>query len=193
MNKHLRNYVRRQREAKGIRLGTLTEMLGYKNRNRCCRLILRFEREGIVTEEFFMKLIHALQLEEDEIHEAMEKDRSEWEAWANEPVPMEMIVRYIAAVYVRHSLPADVTTQEKAEAWARQFAREKQLRVCLVLNRRESLWIREDGEIMGKTFAQPGVPNIPYATLGGKKKFLFHGSGDALTPVVLKEPYTVSL
>lgn len=188
MNKYLRNYVRRQRETKGIRLGTLCEMLGYKNRNRCCRLILQFEREGIVTEEFFMKLFHALQLDEDEIHETMEKDRAEWEAWANEPVPMEMIVRYVAAVYVRHSLPSDTMTQEEAEAWARQFARDKHLRVCLVLNRRESLWIREDGEIMGKTFAQPGVPNVPYTTLGGKKKFLFYGSSEALPPVVRKDP-----
>jgi hypothetical protein len=51
MNKHLRNYVRQQRERKGIRLGPLAETIGLKNRNKGARLILQFEREGACTVE----------------------------------------------------------------------------------------------------------------------------------------------
>jgi hypothetical protein len=189
MNKHLRNYVRRQRELKGIRLGPLAETLGYKNRgkNRGCRLILEFEREGIVTEEFLMKLIHALQLDEDEINEAMEKDRVEWEEWANEPVPMQMILTPLLAVNILRALPPEITTSEEAENYARDHAKKKGCRVCLVLSRRESLWIGDDGEVKCRSHAKRGVPNIPYATVGGRRKFLFDVSGGALTPVVLKE------
>lgn len=187
MNKHLRNYVRRQRELKGIRLGPLAEMVGYKNRGKGAQRILEFEREGIVTDDFLIKLVRALELNEDEVSEAMAQDLAEWEEWVNEPVPMRMIVRIMATVYCPKPLPEDVTTADEAEAYARRFAREKHHRVCLALNRRDSVWIGADGEIERRTQAQPGLPNIPYTTLGGARKFLFDVGGGALTPVVLKE------
>ena len=118
---------------------------------------------------------------------AMDRDRADWEAWADEPVPMQMIVRLMAAVYSPHPLPAHVTTAEEAEAYAREFAKERGHRVCLALNRRESVWIGRDGHIEGRTQARPGLPNIPYATLGGRRKFLLDFSKGAMTPVVLKE------
>lgn len=187
MNKHLRDYVRQQREFKGIRLGPLAEMVGYKNRSKGGQRISAFERYGHITNDFLIKLIRALELDEDKVSEAMAKDLAEWEEWANEPVPMRMIVRLMATVYCPHPLPQDVTTAEEAEAYARRFAKENNHRVCLALNRRESLWIGADGEIEGRTQARPGLPNIPYVTLGGQRKFLFDVSGGAIKPVVLKE------
>lgn len=187
MNKHLSDYVSQQRQLKGIRLGPLAEMLGYKNRSKGAQRILAFERGGEITDDFLIKLIRALDLDENEVSEAMNKDLAEWEEWLNEPVPMRMIVRIMAAVYCPHSIPESITTVEDAEAYARQFAKEKRLRVCLALNRRESVWIGADGEIEGRTYAEPGIPNIPYTTLGGTQKFLFDFSGRTFKLEVLKE------
>jgi hypothetical protein len=187
MNKHLRNYVRQQRERKGIRLGPLAETIGLKNRNKGARLILQFEREGAVSDGLLAKLIHALELDEDEIAKSMEKDRAEWEVWVSQPVPMQMIVRLVAAVYCPHPIPAEITTPEEAEAYARNFAEEKHHGVCLALNRRESVWIGEDGEIRCRTFAKPGLPNIPYATVGGRRKFLFGCTEQGFHPTVIRE------
>lgn len=187
MNKHLRNYVRQQRERKGIRLGPLAEMIGLKNRNTGARTILRFEREGVVSDDLLAKLIHALELGEDEIVKAMEKDTADREAWVSEPVPMLMIVRLVAAVYCPHPLPAEITTPEEAEAYARAYAKEKHRSVCLVLNRRRSVWINEEGEVKARTVAKPGLPNIPYATLGGRRKFLFGTTEHGFHPTVIRE------
>ena len=171
-----------------MRLGPLAEMVGYKNRNKGARLILNFEREGIITEDLLQKLIEALEIDHEGMTEAIEKDRAEWEAWVSEPVPMKMIVRLIAAVYCLHPLPVEITTPEEAETYARNFAKEKHFRVCLALNRRQSVWISEEGEIEGRTQARPGLPNIPYATLGGRRKFLFGSTEQGFRPVVIREP-----
>jgi hypothetical protein len=189
MNKHLGNYVRQQRKQKGIRLGPLAERLGYKNRrkNRGCRMILEFEREGIVTEEFLVKLIGALELDEDEVSQAMAKDLAEWEEWVSEPIPIYMISMPIPAVNFLRSLPTEIKTQQEAEEYARNYAKNEGNRVCLVLSRRESVWIESNGDIRFRSYAKPGSPNIPYATLGGRRKFLLDFSGGKCRPVVLDE------
>ena len=187
MNKHLRNYVRQQRERKGIRLGPLAEMIGLKNRNKGARIVLQFEREGVVSDDLLKKLIHALEIDEDEIVKAMQKDTAEWEAWVSEPVPMQMIVRLVAAVYCPHPLPEAITNAEEAETYARAYAKEKHRSVCLALNRRQSVWINEEGEVKARTTAKPELPNIPYATLGGRRKFLFGTTEQGFHPIVIRE------
>lgn len=187
MNKHLRNYVRSQREQKGVRLGPLAERVGYKNRSKGAQRILMFEREGEIDDDFLQKLCEALELDPGGVQEAMEKDRAEWEEWLNEPVPMRMIVRIMATVYSPASLPPEITTPDEAVSYACSFAKGKKLNVCLEISRRESVWIGPDGEVRKRTFAQPGVPNIPYTTLGGKRKLLFHTAGGSFRPVVLRE------
>ncbi|MFH0823698.1 MAG: hypothetical protein V2B18_13195 [Pseudomonadota bacterium] len=140
-----------QREHKGIRLGLPAEMIGYKNRNKGARLILLFEREGIVSDDLLRKLVVALDIDQKGMIQAMDKDRADWEAWVSKSVPMQMIVRLIAAVYRPHPLPAEITTREKTEAYARDFAKRNHYSVCLVLNRRDSVWIGEDGDVRART------------------------------------------
>ncbi|MGO9571926.1 MAG: AAA family ATPase [Desulfomonilaceae bacterium] len=187
LNKHFRNYFRRQRELKGISLGPLAEMIGYRNRNKGARLILNFEREGIISGDLLKKLIDALEVDPQGMIQAMEKDKAEWEQWVNEPVPMQMIIRPIPAVNLLHPMPPEIKTTEEAEKYAQSYAKEKGFRVCLVVSRRESLWIGGDGEITCRTFAKPGVPNIPYATLGGRRKFLFGTAERGFHPIVIRE------
>lgn len=187
MNKHLRNYFRSQRELKGIRLGHLAEMVGFQNRNKGARLILQFEREGSVSDELLAKLTQALDLDEKEIANAMKKDTADWAAWVSEPVPTLMILTPIPAVNVLHPMPPEIVTAKEAEEYAKSYAKERGFRVCLVLSRRESVWIDGDGKITGRTFAKPGVPNIPYSTVGGTQKFLFRVGERLLQPVVVRE------
>lgn len=187
MNEHLRNYFRGQRERKGIRLGPLAEVVGFQNRNKGARMILQFEREGIVSDDLLQKLIAALEIDQESITQSMEKDRAEWEAWVSEPVPMQMILTPIPAVNILHPLPLEIQTEEEAERYACEYAKEKGFRVCLVLSRRESVWINGNGEIACRTFAKPGVPNIPYTTVGGQQRFVFRVGEHGLCPVAIRE------
>jgi hypothetical protein len=113
----------------------------------------------------------------------MERDRqaylAEWEAWANQPVPMELIARIMPAVYSKVPLPAEVTAQEAAEAYAREFAQQHRWRCCLVVSRRLSVWIGRHGEIEARTEAQPGEPNAPGMTLKASKRPFLFGFGEA--------------
>jgi hypothetical protein len=120
--------------------------------------------------------------------ESIKRDRADWEAWVNKPVPMQMILTPIPAVNLLHRMPPEIETSEEAEKYARDYAKRKGFRVCLVLSRRESVWINGDGKVIGRTFAKPGLPNIPYTTLGGGKKFLFGTSEQGFHPIVLREP-----
>jgi hypothetical protein len=55
----------------------------------------------------------------------------EWERWASEPVPMYLVIRLMAAVYARRTLPSEIETHVEAEAWACDIARQARCRVCL--------------------------------------------------------------
>ncbi len=188
MNKHLRNCVRQQRERKGLHLGQLAAMIGYANHNQGARLILQFERKGIVSDDLLQKLIIALGIDQEGITEAREKDKADWEVWISEPVPMQMILTPIPAVNLLHPVPPEIETSEEAEKYARNYAKEKGFRVCLVLSRRESVWIDGDGEITCRTFAEPGVPNFPNTIVGGRRNIVFRVGEHGLRPVVVREP-----
>ena len=107
----------------------------------------------------------------------IEQDRQEhlraWEAWVNEPVPIQLIVRYMPAVYGRVPLPQEITTPEQAEAFACGYAQEHRHKVCLALSRRHSVWIDAEGQVYARTEATPDDPNVPFMRLrGSKSRFL---------------------
>ena len=158
-----------------------------RDHNKGARLILQFEREGIASHDILQKLITALQIDHEDMIKAIEKDQAEWEEWVCEPVPMQMILTPIPAVNILHPMPPEIETREEAETYARDCAKEKGFRVCLVLSRRESVWIDGNGEITCRTIAKPGVPNIPYTTVGGQRRFVFRVGEHGLCPVLIKE------
>ena len=63
MNQHLRNLIHQHRESKGIKVGKMSEMLGYRNISKGSNKILRFEREGLASNELIQKLIDVLGVE----------------------------------------------------------------------------------------------------------------------------------
>jgi len=85
---------------------------------------------------------------------------------------MQLIVRYMAAVYGTVKLPEDITTPEQAEAWASTYAKEHGLRACLAISRRLSLWFGADGNVEVRTEARPDQPNQPWMQVKGRI-FLF--------------------
>ena len=184
MNKHLRNLIYRHRAFKGFNFGQLAELAGYQNRSKWANRICRLEREGVGDDELVAKVIHALEIDHQEVQEAIQKDYAIWEQWANEPVSMQMILWIAGAIIVIHHMPPEITSREAAIEYAQNYAKKNGLRVCLVLSRRESVWIAADSH-MHISQTKPGVPNIPYASVGGKQ-FLFNNSQDSFPFNVLK-------
>jgi transcriptional regulator with XRE-family HTH domain len=179
---HLGGYFKEQRDKRGLSLGQLARLLGYRNTSKGANRISRFERQGAVTADLLLRLADALGIDLGTIEGLLEQDRQErlrdWEEWANEPVPMRLIVRYAAAAYGKVALPGAVTTPEQAERYACAYAREHGRRVCLALSRRLSVWINEDGRVEARTEATPDTSNVPSMRLkGGGEKFLLNFGG----------------
>ena len=86
MNQHLRNLIHQHQESKGIKVGKMSEMLGYGNISKGSNKILRFERAGLAINELVQKLIDVLGVEPLEVQRALWKDYQDWQAWLDEPV-----------------------------------------------------------------------------------------------------------
>ena len=169
MNQHLRNLIHQHRESKGIKVGKMSEMLGYRNISKGSNKILRFEREGLASNELIQKLIDVLGVEPLEVQRALQEDYQDWQAWLDEPVEIELILKHKSAVYQRVEIPAEIEGSEETTKNASEIAKKNHFEACLALNRRESVWIRADGTIKFKTTAKYGFPNIPYTGIGNKK------------------------
>ena len=180
---HLGNYFHEQRLRQNLSRGQLARLVGYRNISKGANRIARFEREGIVTDDLLVALADALGIDLPTVERLIEQDRQEhlqaWEAWVSQIVPIQLVVRYMAAVYGSVKKPGDITTPEQAEAFACEYARKHRLRVCLILNRRQSAWIDEQGSVYARTEATPDKPNMPWMQLrGDKRRFLFESGHD---------------
>jgi hypothetical protein len=184
MNRHLRNLIYRHRALKGLNFGELAELSGYRNRSKWANRICNLEREGVGTDELVGNVIRALEIDDQEVQDALQKDYAIWEKWADEPVPMQMLLRITGVIILIHDMPPEITSRESAIEYAQKYAKEEGFRVCLVLSRRESAWIAADGH-MFISQTKPGVPNIPYASVGGKN-FLFNISQGSFPFTVLR-------
>lgn len=153
--------------------------------------IVDFEREGRGDDELVGKLINALCIPLEEVHDAVQKDLADWNKWADEPVPVQMIVRLIGPFCMIHEIPDEINTREDAINYAQDYAKKEHLRVCLVLSRRESAWISADGHtFISQT--QPGGINVPYGSFGSTK-FLFDISNGGFNPTSIKKgPSSIS-
>jgi len=159
-------------------LGELAHMVGYRNIAKGANKICRLERDGVFRDDLLAVLADALDIDLPTVESLIEQDRQEhfrkWEAWANQPVPMQLVVRYMAAAYGKVKMPEDITTQKQAEAFACEYARQQRLLVCLVVSRRQSVWINKEGRVYARTEATPDKPNMPWMQLrSDKRRFLF--------------------
>jgi hypothetical protein len=169
-------FIRAERLRRGLTLGQLSHLVDYRNISKGARRLACLEHTGTATPDLLVNVAEALDMDRATVERLADEDRQErlreWEAWVSAPTPMHLVVRLMAAVYARRELPAEVTTQEQAEAWACTFARQHRCRVCLVVSRRLSVWIDGQGEIEARTEARPGEPNMPFIEVRGRRFLL---------------------
>lgn len=178
--KRLERHFESERLRQGATLNELARRCGYQNVTKGCNRIRRFEETGKINDALLLKLAEQLGIEHSTIRELMRQDREEfvanWNAWADEPVPMKIIIRWIPAVYSGRSVPTEITTQEDAEIFASEQARQWKKKICLVVSRRLSVWFDEQGHVNCRTTATPDDEfNQPSMTIGKAKHrpFLF--------------------
>jgi hypothetical protein len=173
MTTNLGNHFQAQRLRRGLTLGQLARLLGYRNLSKGANRIARFERDGVVDELLLGHLAGVLAVHIRTVEHLVEQDRQAhqraWEAWVSEPVPMVLIVRYLPALYGTTALPEGVQTAEDAEAYACAYARRHGRRVCLAVSRRQSIWINQVGEVEARTEATPNQANVPFLRLKGSR------------------------
>ena len=173
MRSHLGKYVRCQRERQGLNRGQLARSLGYRNIAKGIRRIQDLEIQGACEARLWEKIQHILCLNSDEIERTAKEDWADYQAWLDEPVPMELVVRLIPAVYLNVRLPEEASSDEaKAEAYACGIARERNRKACLVVSRRLSIWIDKKGDVTSRSRPSLGRANRPYSQVGSKR-FLF--------------------
>jgi hypothetical protein len=164
---HLSRHLAALRQQRGLRPGQLAACLGASNVSKVGSLIRTFELGEPLSDHWLRKLVaelqpdptelrHCLELDQAEAAEQLERDRLDWEAWADEPIEPFLTIRYIPGVYgVREVPKAFCTPRVSAEEreWARERAEEwsaaelKRFRAKGFLNwsRRERTWFDEHG------------------------------------------------
>lgn len=178
MESNLGDFLRAERAKQGLSLGQLARQIGYRNLTKGIRRITCLERTGLGKNDLVVNVVDALDLDWDTVERLAEADHlerlREWERWVNEPVPMCLVVRMMAAVYARHTLPVEITNVEEAEAWACEFARKHCCRVCLIVSRRLSVRIDSQGRVEARAEATPDALNVPFMEVKGRR-FLLEG------------------
>jgi hypothetical protein len=174
MPSHLGTHFQAQRLDRGLTLGQLARMVGYRSVSKGANRIARLERDGVVNELLLGHLAEALGIDRATVESLIQQDRQEylraWEEWVNAPVPMRLIVKYLPAVYGTTELPEGVTTPEEAERFACEYARRHRRPVCLAVSRRLSIWINQRGKVEVRTEAVPDKPNVPFMRLRGRNQ-----------------------
>jgi transcriptional regulator with XRE-family HTH domain len=187
MSNHLGDYIKARREALGLRRSEVVRRLGYANLSRGSRRLCDVEGGRWVNRDFLRRLMGVLQVGPEAVRELIDRDRQEyvaaWNQWADEPVPVQAVVRCLPGFMASIKLPDDVTTPEQAVAWAVETAKRISKKIIVVASRCVTYTVHEDGRVDGPFVATPDNDVTPYMAVGNKR-FLFalDGIGDA-------EPY----
>ena len=175
MPTHLSRLFQGRRLEQRLGLRQLARQCDYINLTKGARRIQRFEGGGMSVPDLLQKLAIVLDISDEEIHRGIQADKVEWEQWADEPIEPQLIARLCAAAYSHKSIPPDLCTDREAmEHFASEFAKEKQIKVCLVLSRRLRVWFDRDGRRQGETKNTFENTDAAYMGLGvsGKKYLL---------------------
>jgi hypothetical protein len=174
---HLADHFREKRRERDLSFGDLARQVGYKNISKGGSRISTFERTGHIDDGLLSKLAAILDVDQATIDRLIALDRQEylqeWEKWVNEPVPMIVVLRLMAAIYNQIPVPNDIKDPEEAESWAAALARRHHRKACLVVSRRLTVWFDEDGKVCDRKEQKPfEESNIPYMRIGGRRFLL---------------------
>ncbi len=166
-------YFRKARLEAKLTTGKLAALAGYKNISKCASAIQGFESSGWIDLERLNRLAAALRLDPAEIVRLSAQDKKryldDWNKWADEPVQPTVILRLMAAIYNPIAIPDTVKTLADAETFARETAIKRRMQVALIWSRRLSIYYNTDGSEWKRSIAQPGVINVPYVEIGGRR------------------------
>lgn len=180
MTNHLGSYFWERRRELGWGLGEVAQRLGHKNTSKAANHVQRCERDGLVDDGFLRKLAALYGIGAEVVRDLIRQDRVEylrgWEEWANQPVPISIVLRTVPGFMVAVPVPEDVTTPEQAVAHGQALAARMHKKVFVVLSRRESVGITEAGEINGRFQARPDSDPSPSMSLG-RVRFLLRLGG----------------
>ena len=162
-----------ERVRRGWRFGDLARACGATTARQTSRIAQRlvlFERESVRDRALLQRVVVALDLDPVIVNELLrrqhEEELAEWNAWADEPVPMKLHVRPFAGFWYGQPLPDEIEGDElRAIQYARQMTIGRQdMRVVLALSRRRSITFAR-GEIVG---TKPNTTATPHLQIGGK-------------------------
>lgn len=184
MGKHLGNYLMARREEHGWTLGHVARRLGYANVSKGARRVHLMEQGETVSPDLLAKLVPLLGIESAQVEALIAQDRHEfvaaWKKWADEPLPIEIVVRSIPGVFGRHAVLAELNTPDEVVAYAQGYARRIGKKVFVILSRRATTSINESGEVTGQHEGTPDCDPRPFMRAGSKRFLLpMSHSGDA--------------
>jgi hypothetical protein len=152
-----------------------------KQTSRIAQRIVLFEREGVRDRNLLQRVVAALDLDavvvNDLLRRQREEELAEWNAWADEPVPMKLHVRPFGGFWFSKSLPVEIENEAQAVEHARRMTvGREELRVVLAVDRRRSMTFTR-GQLVGTMEATPERSVTPHVEIGGKR-IVFEASGD---------------
>lgn len=142
--------------------------------SRIAQRLVLFERESVRDRDLLQRVVVALNLDPDHVNELLrsqrEEELAEWNAWADEAVPMKLHVRPFGGFWYSQSLPVEIESDElRAIEYARQMTRgREEMRVVLAVTRRRAITLAR-GEIVGTREAAPGADVMPHMEIDGKR------------------------
>jgi len=159
-------YLKEERLKKNLNTAELARLIGYKNVSKGMNRIVDLERENIIIPEVLAKIVKALNLDHSYVNSLVEKDKDEdkkeFEKWLSEPIKMYYVMRIIPTIYLSYDLPSYIYSEDEAINFVAGVAKEKHKKCCIVLSRKEKIYIDEDGEIVGKIETKYGDRYNPY-------------------------------
>lgn len=171
MSTHLSRHFERLPLERELRPGQLAALMGCSNHSKIGGRIKRFEITGSISQELLKKLMAVLDVEDAVVEQLLAADHREylekWLDWVNSPIQPYLLLRIMAAIYQKEPIP-EALTQEQAENYASNFARENEKKCCLIWSRRLSVWFDSDGVVYDRTEAVPGVMNSLCIRIGSK-------------------------
>ena len=166
MRTKLGELIRDARQHQRLTPQEVARRLGYRNLNKGARRVERLERTGIEAPTFIEELAAAVGCDQVQVADLTARDdvarRLAFEAWLNVPQPLALY-RNAVGLAIGAPLPDDLS-EEEAIAYAINLQRKEGLRMCLVLDRRRSIWIEEDGA-RHLTQTTMDHPNSPFNTV----------------------------
>jgi transcriptional regulator with XRE-family HTH domain len=181
VSNHLGEYIRARREELGLRRSEVARQLGYENVNKGSARLHSVEEGRWVNRDFLVRLIGVLNIEPQVIQDLIDRDRqaymAAWEAWADQPTPITAAIRLIPGFIASIDLPENVTTPDQALAWAVETAIRRRMKVFVVVSRRLSYTVHENGRV-DDIHATLDSNGLPWMALGSSRFLVNLGGGN---------------